>query len=257
MDDQRIGRVIRAIRHQKGWRQVDVARKARLSQAIVSRAELGGIGQLTVATLRKLASAVGAEAVVTVRWRAADLDRLMDEGHATLVGAVVDLLTNAGWVVHTEVSFSVYGERGSVDVVGWHAATRTLLVVEVKTELVSIEETIRTLDVKVRLAAEVVTDRFGWEPLVRSHLLVLPARSTQRRQAGRHASVLERGFPIRGQELRRWIGSPDRSAGGLLFVPLTTAAGTKSGVLSRKRIRPTASDVAEREAELAADDEAA
>ena len=242
MDDQRIGRILRAIRHQKGWRQLDVARKARLSQAIVSRAELGEIGQLTVTTLRKLASAVGGEAIVTIRWRAADLDRLLDEGHAALVGAVVELLAGAGWVVHTEVSFSVYGERGSIDVIAWHAATRTLLVVEVKTELVSIEETIRVLDVKVRLAPGVARERFGWQPLVRSHLVVLPARSTQRRQVARHAAVLESAFPMRGNELRRWIASPDRSLGGLLFVPLTTGPRTRSGVLSRKRVRRAKSD---------------
>ena len=257
MDDQRIGRSLRAIRHQKGWRQIDVARKARLSQAIVSRAEAGEIGQLTLATLRKLATAIGAEAFVRIRWRGADLDRLIDEGHATLVGAVVELLTSVGWVVHTEVSFSVYGERGSIDVAAWHEATRTLLVIEVKTELVSIEETIRILDVKVRLAPQVVAERFGWQPLVRSHLLVLPARSTQRRQVARHAAVLGPAFPVRGQEMKRWLSSPDHSVGGLLFVSLTTGSRTKSGVLSRKRVRLTASDVAKREAELAGEGEAA
>lgn len=247
MDDERIGRTLRAIRHRMGWRQHDVATKGDLSQDVVSRAELGGIDGLAVGTLRALAKALGAEAVITIRWRGADLDRLLDEGHATLVGAVVELLTKFGWDVHSEVSYSIYGERGSIDLLAWHAPTRTLLVIEVKTELASLEETIRTLDAKVRLAPEIVDDRFGWHPTYRAHLLVLPSRSTQRRQVSRHAAVLDRTFPVRGRELRGWLAAPDGSLGGLLFVPLTTGARGIRGALSRKRVRLTRSELDERE----------
>lgn len=247
MDNQRVGRILRALRHKKGWRQDDVALKTGLSQAIVSRLEQGLIEPLTVATLRKIASALGAQAVISIRWRGADLDRLLDEGHASLVGAVVELLTQAGWEVHPEVSYSIYGERGSIDVVGWHAASRTLLVVEVKTELVSLEETIRRMDVKIRLAPEIVAERFGWQPALRSHLLVLPSTSTQRRRVARHAAVLDLAVPVRGQELRAWVEAPDRSVGGLMFVSFTTGARGMRGAMSRKRIRPTRVELAELE----------
>jgi hypothetical protein len=40
------------------------------------------------------------------------------------------------------VTFSIYGERGSIDLLAWHSETRTLLVVELKSELTSIEETL-------------------------------------------------------------------------------------------------------------------
>jgi len=247
MDDQRVGRILRALRHKKGWRQEDVALKTGLSQAIVSRIEQGSIERLTVATLRKVASALGAQAVISVRWRGADLDRLFDEGHALLVATVVEFLTQRGWEVHPEVSYSVYGERGSIDVVGWHAASRTLLIVEVKTELVSLEETIRKMDEKTRLAPEVVADRFGWQPLFRSHLLVLPSTSTQRRRVERHAAVLNLAVPLRGRALREWVEAPDRAVGGLMFVSITTGARGKRGALSRKRIRLTREELAERE----------
>lgn len=230
-----------------GWRQHDVAAKGHLSQDVVSRAELGGIDQLTVGTLRALTKVLGAEAVITIRWRGGDLDRLLDEGHAALVGAMVDLLTKVGWDVHAEVSYSIYGERGSIDLLAWHAPTRTLLVIEVKTELASLEDTIRTLDAKVRLAPEIVEDRFGWQPAHRAHVLVLRSRTTQRRQVGRHAAVLDRAFPVRGNELRGWLAAPDGSLGGLLFVPLTTAARGTRNALSRKRIRLTHAEFAERE----------
>jgi transcriptional regulator with XRE-family HTH domain len=251
MDDSRIGRVLRAIRHQKAWRQEDVARKAGVSQTVVSNVEIGAIGPLTIATFRKVVAAMGAEAVVSVRWRGADLDRLLDEGHAAIVGAVVEMLTKAGWEVHPEVSFSIYGERGSIDVLGWHAASRTLLVVEVKTELVSVEETIRKMDIKIRLAPEIVADRFGWQPAFRSHLLVLPETSTQRRRVERHAAVLDLAMPLRGRALRAWLAVPDRSIGGLLFLPGTTLAGPKHRALGRKRIRPTKAEAVERAKEAA------
>ena len=32
----------------------------------------------------------------------------------------------------TEVSFSVYGERGSIDILAFHASTGSLLVIEIK-----------------------------------------------------------------------------------------------------------------------------
>lgn len=34
-----------------------------------------------------------------------------------------------------EVSFSIYGQRGVIDILAWHAATRSLLVIELKTEM--------------------------------------------------------------------------------------------------------------------------
>jgi Holliday junction resolvase-like predicted endonuclease len=71
----------------------------------------------------------------------------------------------------------VYGERGSIDLLAWHEATRTLLVVEVKTEVASIEATLRKHDEKVRLARRVAADRFGWQATVTSRLLVLPRTS--------------------------------------------------------------------------------
>ena len=48
------------------------------------------------------------------------------------------------WVVRPEVSFSIYGERGVIDVLAWHPARRAILVIELKTELVDINELMGT-----------------------------------------------------------------------------------------------------------------
>ena len=116
--------------------------------------ELGALEHVSVPALRRVARAVGAEVVIGVRWRGAEVDRLRDEDHARIVASVIGRLEALGWLTATEVTYSDCGERGSIDVLAFHPATRTLLVIEVKTEIVSAEETIRRLDQKTRLALE-------------------------------------------------------------------------------------------------------
>ena len=165
MDDVRTGSRVRALRQRLGWRQVDLAAKAGVSQDVVSRIERGRFEGMPLRDLRRVVAALEAELVVAVRWRGGDLDRLMDEGHAHLVGRALDTLRAAGWEVRAEVSFSVYGERGSIDILTWHPPTRSLLVIEVKTAIVSIEETVRKHDQKTRLASRVGAESFGWRPI--------------------------------------------------------------------------------------------
>jgi transcriptional regulator with XRE-family HTH domain len=239
VDDLRIGRALRALRHRLDWRQQDLGDAAGVSQDVVSLAERGLISRMQVDTVRALARAVGAELAVGLRWRGGDLDRLLDEGHATVVGGTARLLEESGWHTELEVTFAVYRESGSIDVVGWEARTATLLIVEVKTELTSIEETLRRHDVKARLGARVVEERFGWKPRAVARLLVLPDFSTPRRRVGRHDALLRRAYPLRGTALRSWLRDPAGSPGGLLFLPMspTTGGRGRQHPVSRKRIR--------------------
>jgi transcriptional regulator with XRE-family HTH domain len=236
MDGIRIGRRLRALRHHHGWRQEDVGRRSGTSQDAVSRAERGRIEVMPVARLRALAAALDADLVITLRWRGGDLDRLLDEGHAAVCGAVASLLSPLGWEVHPEVTFSVYGERGSIDLLAWHAPTRTLLVIEVKTELTSVEETLRRHDTKVRLARGIAVERYGWRPLQVGRLLVLPDTRTNRRRVGRHDGLLLPVYPLRSGALRAWLRQPSRANAGLAFVSMTHLARRGRGPLARKRI---------------------
>ena len=114
--DVRIGARFRALRHRLGWRQADVAKRAGVSAGVVSLVECGRLERVSLAKLRSIAQALDADFVIQLRWRGGDLDRLLDEGHATMVGVVAKLLKSSGWLVRVEVSYSVYGERGSIDV---------------------------------------------------------------------------------------------------------------------------------------------
>ncbi|HEU0242331.1 MAG TPA: helix-turn-helix domain-containing protein [Candidatus Limnocylindrales bacterium] len=231
MNDVTLGRALRAIRQRSGLRQVDVGRRAGVTQQLVSRIELGHVAEVTVATARKVFAAAGADYVGHVTWRGGSLDRLLDEGHADVVGTVITLLRRRGWTVLTEVTFSQWGERGSIDVLAWHSGTRTLLVVEVKTEITSAEETLRRLDVKVRLAPGIARDRFGASPRAIARLLVVADRSTNRRRVDRLAAVFDGAFPVRGDAVRSWMHAPVGTIDGLLFV------GERGGARGRRRVR--------------------
>ena len=236
VSDLRLGRIARALRHRLAWRQSDVARRARVSQTRVSRVERGRVDGLSVGTLRRILAALDAELVLIVRWRGGELDRLLDEGHAALVGAMASLLEARGWEMRIEASYSVYGERGSIDLLGWHPAMRTLLVVEVKTEITSVEETVRRHDVKCRLAARLAAERYGWRAVRVARLLVLPDTTTARRRVARHDAVLSRVYPLRAQRIRAWMGRPESAAGALLFAPHSRRVTGVSSPVGRRRV---------------------
>lgn len=236
MSELRVGRIARALRHRLGWRQTDVARRANVSQSRVSTLERGRIDNLSIEALRRILRALDADLVLFVRWRGGELDRLLDEGHAGLVGLTASFLERLDWDTRLEVSFAASGDRGSVDVLAWHAATSTLLVAEIKTEVTSVEETLRRHDVKTRLATKVAAERFGWEARSVARLLVLPDTMTARRRVARHEAVFSRAYPLRGDLLRRWLRDPVNGVAGLLFAPGSRETTVVGRSVARKRV---------------------
>ncbi|MGZ6259156.1 MAG: hypothetical protein ACXWQ6_11885 [Candidatus Limnocylindrales bacterium] len=173
--------------------------------------------------------------------RGGAVDRLVDERHATLVGAIVGDLCRVGWSVEIEVTYARYGERGAIDVLAFHRETNALLVVEVKSELASLEATLRRLDEKARLGPVVASERFGWAATSASRLLVLPETTTSRDRLAAHAAILDSSFPLRGVEVRRWLRRPEgRVAAIRLLRPANGSGITRRGG-GAYRIRPPAS----------------
>ncbi len=135
------------------------------------------------------------------------------------------------------MSFSEYGERGSIDLLAWHPATRTLLVVEVKTEIAGVESTLRIHDMKCRLAPKIARARFGWDVRAIGRLLVLPDERTPRRQVERHSTLFERTYRSRTAAVRQWMLRPTGPMSGLMFVSPTTGRRARRGSGGRKRVR--------------------
>ncbi len=236
MDGLRFGRQFRALRIRLERRQSDVATDARLSRSQISSIDRGRIDGVTVGALVRAAAALGADVDVRLRWRGEHLDRLIDESHAQIVELIVRRLRRLGWTVEVEVSFSIWGERGSIDVFAFHPGALALLVVEVKSVIADSQATIHGLDRKVRLALEIAQGR-GWQARSVSRLLVVAASATSRRRVARLATTWDAALPARGAAVRRWLGAPDGSIAGLLFVSNDSQDGPRRRSIGRERVR--------------------
>lgn len=219
MDDIRVGRAFRAVRVRRGLRQRDVADAAGVSQDTVSRLERGLIGGMTVERIRAIGAAVALLIDIQPRWHGGELDRLLGARHSALHEAVAArFATLPGWTVVPEVTFSVYGERGAIDVLAWHAPTRSLLVIELKTELVDVQELLGTLDRKRRLARGVARER-GWDPAVVGVWVILSEHRTNRRRVDEHRAVLRAALPADGRTMNAWLQAPDGPVAALSYWP--------------------------------------
>jgi hypothetical protein len=150
-------------------------------------------------TLRRVFAAVDAGFEGTVQWRGPGLERLLDADHAHLCGIATERLRRNGWDPLVEASYSIRGERGSIDILAGKIECRCVVVEEVKTSLVSVEATRRKLDEKARLVREQLCgNRFGWMPRTVGRLLVLPDTTSTRRSVARHEDLLRVALPGRG-----------------------------------------------------------
>jgi transcriptional regulator with XRE-family HTH domain len=236
MDPIRLGLALRALRIRRGWRQQDLADRVGLSHGSISNVERGRLTTLSVGALEQIAAALDARLDVAIRWRGEQLDRLLDEGHARLVEAMVRLLVGFGWEVAVEVTFAVLGERGSIDVLGRHASTNTLLVIEVKTVMPDAQAMLATLDRKTRLAPRVAGER-GWPVQTVARLIVFEGTPTARQRVGRLEATLRAVLPARGATVRAWLRAPAGPLAGILFVRTASPHSTISVVAGRQRVR--------------------
>lgn len=152
-------------------------------------------------------------------WNGEALDRLLDREHASLVETIAARFREAGWEVRAEVTFWIRGERGSVDLACWHAATRTLLIVEIKSVVPDQQAMLMALDRKARLGSEIVAG-LGWTPRSIGRLLVIGASRTARRRVAEHRTTFDAALPQRIVAVRRFIADPGASQPlrGLIFV---------------------------------------
>jgi len=217
VDARRFGSLVRAVRIRKRLRQEDLAVAACVSRATVSRLEAGNAGKLSLDTVERIASAVDVRTELFGRWRGGDGDRLLNWRHSLLADSfAAAVMEHRGWTVEPEVSFAVYAERGVIDQLCWHEATAHLLVVELKTEFVDINEMLGTLDRKLRHASKAAGDR-GKRPRLVSVWLIVTDTRTNRRHAARHASLLRSRFPLDGRSLAAFLDNPTAATFGLAF----------------------------------------
>jgi transcriptional regulator with XRE-family HTH domain len=240
VDSVRFGRQLRAIRRRRRWRQEDLAAAAKVSRSVVARIEQGLGDRVSVQTLEVVAKPLGARVTTRLDWNGEALDRLVDAEHAAIVEQVVRILGAEGWLHATEVSFSIYGERGSIDILAFHPVERVVLVIEVKSVIPDVQATLVTLDRKARLAAQIARER-GWDARAVARLLVVRQARTARRRVKQHEATFHAALPSRTWEVRRWLREPRATEpfAGLLFLPpdLEAVAGRRVGSRGRRAER--------------------
>ena len=180
--------------------------------------------------------ALGADLEVRARWHGEGLDRLLDSTHAHLVELMVQMLGDVGWEAGVEVSFNRYGERGAIDVLGWHATSRALLVVEVKSVVPDAQAMLSEHDRKARLA-EVIGRSRGWNALQVGRLLVIADSSTSRRRVLALPGTFAAAYPDRAIAVRRWLRRPQGALSGLLFLSDSHGTGTRRRSTARERVQ--------------------
>jgi transcriptional regulator with XRE-family HTH domain len=219
MQEDRLGSLIRSVRLRRGLRQVDLAKLAGVAQTTVSLVERGQTAQMSIATLRRIAAPLEIRVDLIGRWRGGDADRLLSRRHSLLAEAVASFIRSIpGWTVMPEVSFSIYGERGVIDLLVWNAATGHLLVIELKTAFVDVNELLGTFDRKLRLARIVARER-GLEPVAVSAWLIVSDTTTNRRHARQHGCLLNARFQLDGRSLLAYLRRPSSPTSGLAFWP--------------------------------------
>jgi transcriptional regulator with XRE-family HTH domain len=238
MDDIRIGAAIRIARIRRRLRQSDLALAANVSRTTISRVERGALGALRVEDLRRIAARVEVDLELRARSRGSDVDRMLNAGHAALAERVIALITDVGgWLIRPELSFSVFGERGVIDIVAWNGAHRALLVAEIKTAIVDVGELIGTLDRKIRLGPQAVR-ALGWQPAAVGACLIVAESMTNRRRIAAHAATFRATLPGGIVVCRRWLrnpaGAPPRA---VIFVSDDRARNARTGYAAVQRVR--------------------
>ena len=154
-----------------------------------------------------------------------------------LQNEVARLLSASGWQVGAEKSFNHFGDRGSVDVLAWRPDAGALLLIEIKTEIGNLEETLRVLDMKTRVVPGLVSRAGEWRPRVVGTVLVLPDATAHRNVVGQYAATLAAALPSRTWAVRRWLVEPAGPIRGIWFIGGAIVGGGARNVRLDRRVR--------------------
>lgn len=200
-----VGGAVASIRRRLGWSQRELARRARMSQAMVCAIENGNVTDMTFSRAQILLTAMGARLVVSVDAPfLGDRQRQLEPAHARCSAHVATRLRRAGWLVATEVEVGGDRSRGWIDVLAFHPELRVLLVIEIKTEirdLGAIERALGWYEREGRIAAR----RFGWDSGRTVGCLLLLATEANDTRVAANRQPFMVGFPVRAHDLTELV----------------------------------------------------
>jgi len=192
---------------------------------------------MTLETLRSCLDVVEVRLDLRPSWRGPELNRLLDEDHAGLQAAWVQRMRQWDWDVRVEASFNHYGDRGRIDLLAFHPRTASLVVGEIKTELVDAQDLLGQLDVKVRVARQVAA-QLGWPAPKRVYPLLIIRSSSTARDRLRRLAPLFAAFSVRGRAGVSCLRQPERLSTPLLVLSdLRSAGNSRVKQVATHRVR--------------------
>jgi DNA-binding XRE family transcriptional regulator len=210
----RLESTLKTLRRRKRWSQAALGRELGVSQQQVSRLE-HDVRKVRMGLLERWTTELGGYLHLEVR--VSGERALTDAAHAALQNSMAAALRDFGWIVEPEVSFNHFGDRGRVDLLATHRARGILLVVEVKSRILDVQDILGRLDVKTRVARGLAA-QLGWRVNAVVPMLVVREDRTSRRRVAEHDALFAR-FELRGRAARAWIRAtpPTIPRGILLF----------------------------------------
>ena len=136
-----------------------------------------------------------------------------DTAHAMCSAYVQRRLESAGWEVAREVRIEEGRYIGWIDLLAFHAATGTLLVIEIKTRVDDVGAIERSLDWHARGARQAAA-KLGWRPRTVSGWLLALATDEVEDALRRNRTLWAAATPVRAREMAEGVRTPQRLPDG-------------------------------------------
>ncbi|MEO5965745.1 MAG: helix-turn-helix domain-containing protein [Candidatus Limnocylindrales bacterium] len=198
-----VGRIVRDARVLAGYSQDQLAQRAGVTQARVSRLERGRSADPDLGVVTRILAALGFHGSVEISDRHLDDRRQQrDPVHAWILGHVARRLARAGWRVETEVPIGPGPPRGWIDVLA--IRNDDGLIGEIKGDIPDIGGLQRQVGF-YRSTAAVAFAGLGWRPRRIGTLVVALDSATVHGQIAANRHVLAVAFPGVPGAMSRWI----------------------------------------------------
>jgi transcriptional regulator with XRE-family HTH domain len=196
----REGKKVRAARVRRGWRQVELGRRTRLSQATVSKIERGEGATLSLATWQRVADAL--DLPLDLKLGRDAREETADAGHLAIQELILRLGRQVGYGRTFELPTKPSDPGGWVDVGLIDHPHRRLLLAECVNSLGDIGASTRASDRKAREAQDLAATLGGEEPYSVHVCWVMRDTRRNRELVRRYPELFATRFP---GSSRQWV----------------------------------------------------
>jgi transcriptional regulator with XRE-family HTH domain len=202
-----VARALIDARSARGWSRRELARRARLSRHVVDRVENASASP-SLAAIARLFDTLGIEAELVTRAPfLVDGARQRDAAHARCGEYIHRRLKRLGVLVEREVGIVDGRTHGWIDLLAFEPTTRSLVIIEIKTQLDDVGQVERTLGWYER-QVWTACRRLRWRPSRVVSWLVLLATEAVEARLEVNRAALRLAFPERAPAMHRWLRDP-------------------------------------------------